>query len=632
MKIGVIDTGVDRLHKRFAKAGITGITLHQVSSGQIVVEENDVFDDTAGHGTGIVSIIVNHVPGVDICMVKLRSDAGKITEELLTAAITYLVREEEVKIINISMGVKTNNPGMELQLICEEAASKDIVIAAAAWYVHDEMCYPADFASVYSVGQGIVKNKNDFRIMNNRMTDILAKGGFQRVAYPGNQFRFSTGTSLATAHFTGIIAKAFTERKWSSKKELTAWLFENSNNGIISLTKHDQKNSENFTSKNKFREEEVYSYLTLPGNIKRVAIFPFEEKEMRSILEFSDMLSYELSLAIGYPRIIKLNNSLEIIKNKKIRYTVQQLSDEEYDLFDTIIIGYFLDKLSDYNSYYGYSLLQECIKRNKNFIIWDKPVYDIIQSVKNEINTSYSGKIFLTSFDAEKKDKLYASLEYTELKVPSICVVGTNSRQGKFTTQLTLKKLLQQQGYSVSHLSTEPQGIVLGADMIFPIGHSGTIFIDVREWHKTLRLLLQIIEKRNKPDLILTGSQGGILPLHPLNDSGPPEKLCYVKAFYPDALVCTISPYDSIDFIKRTTSVITSYVNTKILFYVLTPWQYEFHHGQQSIVSFKKISDAEYAERLAFFNNNLEQPTINIKNQNEYSLILNLIQQYFSKN
>ncbi len=632
MKIGIIDTGVDTTHKRFAHASISGLTLFKEGNGKVVLDWEDVYHDEATHGTGIVSIILSHVPGADIFVIKLKSEDGRLSEDLLTEAITYLVRDAGVNIINISMGVKTINPGWELQSICKEAAEKNIVIAAAAWYQHNELCYPAGFSTVYSIGQGVVKDKTEFRLLHNCMTDILAKGGFQRVASPGNQFRFSTGTSLATAHFTGIIAKAFAGGAWNSLDTLRQWLEKNSDNTIISLTRHDLELGEKTVSNKQTGEEQVYHHLGVPGKVNKIAIFPFEEKEMNSILEFNEMLSCELSLAIGYPRIIKLNSSLELIKKKNLRYTVQQLTEAEYDLFDTMVVGYFLDKLSDFNSLYGLSILKECLKRNKNFIIWDKSIFEIVQSLKKTVNESYTGDIYFTSFDEEKRDLLYHSVEYTELKVPSICVVGTNSRQGKFTTQLTIKKLLQGEGYAVSHLSTEPQGLILGADMTFPIGHKGTIYIDVRDWHKTLRLLQQLIEKKAKPDVIVTGSQGGILPMHPVRDSAPPEKLCYVKAFYPDALVCTISPYDSVEFIKKTTDVLTSYVDSKVLFYVMTPWQYEFHHGQQSILSFRKISEAEYTQRLAYYNEHLPSPTINIKDQHDHPLILDIIQQHFSKN
>ena len=632
MKIGIIDTGVDRTHRRFAGASLEGLALRLDAEGAVVSDAEDVFNDELQHGTGIVSIILQHVPEAQIFVIKLAPENGKVPEQLLTAAITHLVHHTDVRIINISMGVKTRDPGQDLQQICGEAAARGIVINAAAWYVHNELCYPAGFSTVYGIGQGAIKDKSGFRLQQGRVTDILAKGGFQRVACPGNQFRFSVGTSLATAHFTGIIAAAWTRGEWDTRENLAQWLREHSDNTILSLTRHDQEYHRKASSESRLTDEQLYASLRPSPRHRRMAIFPFEEKEMKSLLEFSDRLSFELTLAIGYPRVIKVNQALDLIQQKKIPYTLQQLTDEEYDRFDTLVVGYFLDKLSDFNSIYGLNLLRECIRRNKHFIVWDRAVYDILQAIKKDSNPDYSGEIFFPSFDRVKQELLYNSQEYAELRVPSLCVIGTNSRQGKFTTQLTIKNIMEEKGYSVSHLSTEPQGILLGADLSFPIGHKNTIYVDVREWSKTVRLLQQVLERRNKPDLIVTGSQGGILPLHPVKDDLAPEKLCYVKAFYPDALICTISPYDDLDFIRRTTDVITSYVDTRILFYVMTPWQYEFHHGKQSILSYRKIGEDEYRERLAYYNLNLQPPTVNIVNREEHPRILRLILDHFSKN
>ncbi|MEF9476381.1 DUF1611 domain-containing protein [Chryseobacterium sp. 1B4] len=352
---------------------------------------------------------------------------------------------------------------------------------------------------------------------------------------------------------------------------------------------------------------------------------------MKTLIEFKEDLSSNLILAIGSPRVIKLDNTIELLKKKDIDFITRSLDSEHFDLFDTIVIGYFLDKLSDANSFFGYTLIKECIVRNKNFIVWDKAVYDIINQEITDGGFTYTGKLFLTSFDDEKKNFLYRNTDYAALKKPSVCVVGTNSRQSKFTTQMMMRKILEKEGYKVSHISTEPQGILLNSSCVFPIGHNGTVSVDLREWNKSLRLLTQSIEEIEDPDIIITGSQGGILPLHPVNDSLPPEKLIYVKSFYPDAIVCTISPSDSIEVIKRTVDTIKSFVETEVLFYVLTPWQYKFHHGYKTIVSFDKISEEEYNERLNYYNENLDKKVINIKDTSHHNTVIEEIVNFFTK-
>ncbi|RLJ33785.1 subtilase family protein [Chryseobacterium sp. 7] len=630
MTIGIIDTGCDRNHKRFVDLEIEGLTIYKNANNEIITVK-DRFSDNKGHGTGITSIIHKNSPLSKIIVVKIESFDHSLSEDLLVEAIEYLTNHTDAKILNISMGVNTNNPSVQLKEACQFAFDKGVIVVASAYYKHDSLCFPANFKSVFAVGSGIVKSKESFRFLGqDSFVNILAKGGFQRVAVPQNKYQFSTGTSLATAHFTAILADAYEKGEWKTRDELNNWISGNSDNNTISLTKHDQLrvDHENISAKEERTFQEVF---TLDKSVENFAIFPFEEKEMKTLIEFREHLNSNLTLAIGSPRSIKLDNTMELLQEKGINFITKALNPEHFDLFDTIVIGYFLDKLSDSNSFFGFTLIKECIKRNKNFIVWDKAVYDIINQVINDDEHAYTGKLFLTSFDNDKKDFLYRNVDYVALKRPSICVVGTNSRQGKFTTQMIIRKVLEKEGYKVSHISTEPQGILLNSSCVFPIGHNGTVSVDLREWNKSLRLLSQSIELNEEPDIIITGSQGGILPLHPVNDSLPPEKLIYVKSFYPDAIVCTISPSDSIDVIQRTVNTIKSFVETEVLFFVLTPWQYKFHHGYKTIVSFDKIDEEEYNEKLIYFTEKLGKKVINIKDENHHNIIVDEIVNFFAK-
>lgn len=631
MTIAIIDTGCDKDHKRLVDLEIEGLTIYKNENNEILTIKNK-FSDNKGHGTGIISIIHKNSPLSKIIVVKIESYENGLSEDLLVEAIEYVTNHTEAKILNISMGINTNSPSEQLKKACQSAFDEGIIIVASAYYKHDSLCFPANFKTVFGIGSGIVKTKDSFRFLGaNSFVNILAKGGFQRVAIPENKYQFSTGTSLATAHFTAIIAEAHKRGEWNTRDELNNWISKHSDDNAISLTKHDSLKIDRHVNITKKEERSFRDIFTLDKSVKNFAIFPFEEKEMKTLIEFKEHLSSNLTLAIGPPQVIKLDNTIELLKQKDINFIKKSLDPEHFDVFDTIVIGYFLDKLSDSNSFFGYTLIKECIQRNKNFVVWDKAVFDIINQIINDGNYTFTGKLFLTSFDDEKKDFLYKNVDYVALKKPSLCVVGTNSRQGKFTTQMIIKQLLEKEGYKVSHISTEPQGVLLNSSCVFPIGHNGTVSVDLREWNKSLRLLTQSIELSEEPDIIITGSQGGILPLHPINDSMPPEKLIYVKSFYPDAIVCTISPSDSIDVINRTVDTIKSFVDTEVLFFVLTPWQYKFHHGYKTIVSFDKIGEEEYREKLDYFSKKLGKKVINIKDTNHHHVVTDEIINFFSK-
>ena len=111
----------------------------------------------------------------------------------------------KIRLINISMGIHTSNPTEQLEKVCEKAFKRGIIINASSYYHAEKPCYPAHFNTVYGVGVGLVQNKHEFKFLEASPTNILAKGGFQRIANIGDTFKFGSGTSLATAHFTGIL-------------------------------------------------------------------------------------------------------------------------------------------------------------------------------------------------------------------------------------------------------------------------------------------------------------------------------------------------------------------------------------------------------------------------------------------
>ena len=503
MKIGVIDTGIDLRHCRFEHMRVESTALAEDDSGDIITCAET--EDEEGHGTGIASIILRHAPAAALKVVKLTARNKKISGKLLTAAIRLLADDEEIRIINVSMGIRTNAPPTELKQACERAAAKGIVIVASAYYLYNELCYPAHFNTVFGVGQGIVKTKSEFRFLENRWADVIAKGGFQRVAVPGNGFKFSTGTSLATAHFTGIISKSYLAGEWKDRSSLRGWLRTHSVAAVMSFTGHDQLlDSHDHPETSDIAPVELLKHLNLPAFMKKAAIFPFEEKEMRTIVEFTEKMTCDLSLAISYPRPLKLEQSIALLQKKNIPYTMQWLTDEEFDSFDTLVVGYFLEKAADHNAHYGYNLIRECVRRGKHFVVWDRIAYKLIRSVADEAGDAYKGTVYLNGFNAADRSLLYRAVDTAVVRTPSVCVIrNLRKKQGKFTTQMILKELLEDEGYSVAHISTEPQGVLLGADITFPIGHNDTVAIDLKDWNRTMQRLQLLLEREvKKPDII----------------------------------------------------------------------------------------------------------------------------------
>ncbi len=624
MIIGIIDTGVDHTHQRLKECDIKGITLFKDFSGNIITKENE-FSDHKGHGTGIASIINSHLKSCNLYVIKLDSHNHVISEDLLTEAISRMV-DCNVNIINISMGINSEITPAKMQHAINRSYEKGIPVFAANYYDASKQCFPANFTQTFSIGTGYIKEKQSFKVLNDNY-DIIAKGGFQRVAVPNRSFAFSVGTSLATAHITGIVSNAYRNEEWKTIPDLKKWLEENSDKSIFSLTKHDTEISRNIINIREYIKEDITALtkvLKPSQNFRKLALFPFDEKEIQSIIENREQSEYDISLIIDTPRNIihKEKNTNKIPLTKK-------LEDEDFLLFDTLVVGYFNDLKDEINTLFGLKLITECLMRNKNFILWDASVKSIIKNIIKNEKIHYKGEIFLTHIDRSMKKDIYMNISSSfETTIPSICVIGTKSKQGKFTTQLKIKKVLEKSNYKVSFISTEPQGCVLGADSVFPFGHKSSVKVEAEEWYHIINGLKNYSKQKKNPDIIITGIQSGILPKHPVYVNKLPEKLIYTNAFYPDAIICTISPDDTIDFIKRTVEAVKSFNYCDVLFYCLTPWIIKHEKG---ITLKTRLTDKEYDEKLSFYSENLDKPVIDIKNDKNETVIIKQIQNYFKK-
>lgn len=245
IKIGIIDSGVDINHYLLSNTKISGVTLYQEQNWSVELKENFYFD-TKGHGTGVLSLINQYAKGVEFVVVKLDSFDGITTEATLIDGILYLVDQCEVNIMNISMGVRSAHYSQEMKLACDAANQKDIVIVAADHHTiqKDKNCYPANIDSVYGVRMGQISGHDQFRYLDPNRNIVLARGNFDKVATPGNNFFSAYGTSFAAASFTGIIADARLKRFWETSVELKRWLQAETDNSILEIVQ-DQSNNIN---------------------------------------------------------------------------------------------------------------------------------------------------------------------------------------------------------------------------------------------------------------------------------------------------------------------------------------------------------------------------------------------------
>ncbi|MGV8094263.1 MAG: DUF1611 domain-containing protein [Mangrovibacterium sp.] len=243
-----------------------------------------------------------------------------------------------------------------------------------------------------------------------------------------------------------------------------------------------------------------------------------------------------------YPR------SLDIYGHEK---PIQSwFTNQDINEFDTLVVGYFFEHDFQGNVKFGFDLITEMIKADKNLFLFDTELKEIIQ--KKYLTNKYKGKIYCPEINKETYRDFSTFHFSNKPTTPTLSVIGTSSKQGKFTTQLIIKELLQNKGYKVSHISTEPHGELLGADFSFPMGYNPTVVIPQQQWPDLLRNVTKAVEHYHNPDLILSGIQSWTIPIgYPEITGNEFRSLYFLLGVQPDACICAINPNDSIDYINR---------------------------------------------------------------------------------
>ena len=213
-------------------------------------------------------------------------------------------------------------------------------------------------------------------------------------------------------------------------------------------------------------------------------------------------------------------------------------------------------------------------------------------------------------------------------------MIGTNIKQGKFTSQLRIKRVLENEGYKVGWLSTEPQGELFGANCSFPYGFNGSVKIDLDNWPCTLSCAIKGIELASNPDIIITGHQSGLLPYIRANFlRNKLNHLMFLAGVQPDAAACVVSPEDSLDLVKDVAGVVKHLFRIPILFLILAPDKRtptRLEHGGTYIRT-DRLSEGQWTKRASELESALGLPVVNALTEEHGGKMLSSIETYFER-
>jgi uncharacterized NAD-dependent epimerase/dehydratase family protein len=537
-RVAVIDTGVDQTHPAVTSVAC-GVRLTVSESGAIVCAPD--YGDDYGHGTACAGIIQRVAPECSLMAIRVASESDEISSDLLMAGIEWAL-ENGADVINISAGTGRPRNIEGLLDCCARAATQGTVVIASESN-DGRPTYPAVSENVVAVSGGATeRGLYAFRRDPSIPRRFLAFSGHQKVPWKEPPYIFSFGTSFAAARISAIVALLvgrYGRLDWS---ELLALLARHS------LNPPDLEPAARAVRAfvRSAPEDQLHW-------IKKAAIFPYA-KETESLVRFRHLLPFEITGVADPIAKRRVGRDMgEVIGLPRIGQTVSADLEIAMKDADTLVIG-FMTRLGMLQKRDALSeVVQRAISLGKNIYSFEslrgEQYRGVIEDARRRgLQVAWPG---CDEGDLERLRELrFPAGSYAE--VPILGVFGTSPDQGKFTLQLIIRDQLSKSGYKVAQVGTEHQSALFGMSC-FPFGHRReNLTLSMHRWCEYFDLEYRRFTAGGEPDLVLVGSQGGVIPYRRVADDLVLTSYLFLIASRADSYVLVVNHLDELSFIQDT--------------------------------------------------------------------------------
>ena len=528
IKICILDSGVNKYANEFFDC-LEGYSL-SVEDGRGIVHKN--FEDEIGLGTAVYYLLKKALysvkNGVKVVNVKIFFKDKQIYYNELVKILEFLYRNDSFDFINISSGLVQCGEVSELQKICNAFKNKGCTIVAA-YDNEGAISFPAALSNVIGV-DGDAESDDGIVYKSSGIVDILCKSGYMRVPGKDGKITVVKGNSYLCPIVTAELVR----------KKLHGEFIKTNQNKQICRSSNKQ---------------------ILP-NLGKCIVFPFN-KEIHAIACNEDIVKANIVgyCSHRYSGIIgrKISEVIRWCNNDKIICDIDKVC---WESFDSIILGHVgeLERLTKRN--FQEYILHQAKTRGKKVYSFDRPN-----------NNEYSDVCYYPYIDEKDVSNNYGKIYKTN--IPILSIIGTSSKQGKFTLQLNLKRKFQQVGYKIGQLGTEPSALLFGMDCVFPCGYNSSVKLNI---YDTIAKINQMIYNmsQNGVDIIITGSQNALVTYNDNNIANYPiYHQIVLQAIKPDAIIICINPFDTVEYIKQTISAAESLTEGKVIAACCFPYDYD---------------------------------------------------------
>ena len=202
--VAVVDSGVDAAHPDLRAKVARSVAVALGPRGAQLVE--GAAPDLAGHGTACADVIGRLAPECTLWNVRALGPDCKGSPAALLAAFRWCV-DQGAHVINLSLGTRDPALAEPLRELVDLAYRRSVMVVAAASNIPNARSYPAAFASLVCVDAGYFASPDDFVFRVGGEAEIEAPGVYVDAAWPGGGRKLVTGTSFATPHVAGHLAR-----------------------------------------------------------------------------------------------------------------------------------------------------------------------------------------------------------------------------------------------------------------------------------------------------------------------------------------------------------------------------------------------------------------------------------------
>lgn len=594
IRVGILDSGLDPTSSVGKDMGFTGGLEIYLDEKQNLTYQYDAVDDV-GHGTAVASIIKRMNDDVDIIPIKIVRNGVANSTEILITALKYVYEQKCCDIINISAGIISCDDIGGLRLICKRLTDAGIIIVAA-FDSEGAVSYPSAFDCVIGIdGLRLDRRINGFWRCGIGTSNYIKSMTEKRLPWLNNKMRTVSGTSFLAPEFTAMIAKMIQDKPLSFSEVIK--ILDEKASGAIDEIKYPKQD--------------------FNLDIKKAIVFPFN-KEMHSLARYEDMLDFKISgfydtkfsgqVGMAVQELQKLDSS-NVQK-------VQNIDKLDWNMdFDTVILGHNSLLSQTIGRDFEAEIIQKCEYYNKKLFSC-RDIRD-----KNPQIQYYSPFI-----DAIKKDGIRRMHVFG---CPVLGIVGTGTKQGKFSLQLALRRELLEQGYNVGQLGTEPTSQLFGMDAVYPMGHESAVYVKGFDAVFAVNQIMSRIEEKD-PDIILFGSQSHTVIFVPGGPSYYPvsqqELLMGCQA---DAYILVVCIDNPLSYIKRNIAYLESLLNAKVIALAVSPLsnndRWSTLNNRLELID-EKLQEAFCKE----LNETFKIPAFSLQNKQDIKKMVGICVNYFS--